>query len=322
MIQSVRSQIDRIPRVWMYYREMYRYRLAVSNRQSFFQKFKASYQSFLKLFFNRQNVLFYPDRPLPIFVIYKIFLSLGYHVTTNPSKPYAIAVKWWDNIGSGNPFFPSSENSVFEELSRKYPDLHIVNLKCNDVSKKRVSEVFEKIFGYTLSIDPGTYHGKCVMKANGNGLHLGKILECPTEVRRDGFVYEKLVKNEVENGLVQDMRVPIFKKTIPFVYLKYRPIEERLVDRKHTLAKTVVVKVSDVLSEEEVGKVNQFCEKIGLDYGEIDILRDRDDQKIYIVDVNNDPCGPPSPISGDCSPTAIVQLAEAFDKTFFSNSWQ
>ena len=318
MIQSVHNQIERIPRVWMYYREMYRYRLAVSNRQGFFQKFQVFCQSFIKLFFHRQKVLFYPDRPLPIFVIYKIFLSLGYHVTTNPSEPCAIAIKWWDNIGSGNPFF--SSDSVLEELACNRPDLQIVNMNCNDVSKKRVSEVFEEIFGYSLSVDPGTYCGKCVMKANGNGLHLGKILECPTQVRRDGFVYEKLVKNEVENGLVQDMRVPIFRKTIPFVYLKYRPIQERLVDRKHTLAKTVVVKVSDVLTEEEVGKVNQFCEKMGLDYGEIDILRDRDDQKIYVVDVNNDPCGPPFPISGDCTPTAIVQLAEAFDKTFLQSN--
>ena len=155
------------------------------------------------------------------------------------------------------------------------------------------------------------------MKANGNGLHLGEVLDCPREVRRDGFVYEKLINNEVENGLVQDMRVPIFRKTIPFVYLKYRPMEDRLVDRSHTLSKTVIVKVSAVLTEEEVGKIHQFCEKMGLDYGEIDVLRDRDDKKIYIVDVNNDPAGPPVPISGDHSPAAIVQLAKAFDETFF-----
>jgi hypothetical protein len=156
------------------------------------------------------------------------------------------------------------------------------------------------------------------MKANGNGLHLGEVIECPTKVRRDGFVYEKLINNEVQNGLVEDIRVPIFRNTIPFVYLKYRSVQERLVDRKHTLSKTLIAKVSDLLTEEEVEKINQFCEKIGLDYGEIDILRDRGEQKIYIVDVNNDPSGPPSPISGDNSPTAIVRLAQAFEETFLA----
>jgi hypothetical protein len=31
---------------------------------------------------------------------------------------------------------------------------------------------------------------------------------------------------------------------------------------------------------------------MGLDFGELDILRDNDDGRIYIVDVNNTPSGP------------------------------
>ena len=74
--------------------------------------------------------------------------------------------------------------------------------------------------------------------------------------------------------------------------------------------------VSNLFTEKEVEKIIQFCEKIGLDYGEIDILRDRGDQRIYIVDVNNDPAGPPAPISGNNSLPAIVRLTQAFEKTF------
>ena len=58
---------------------------------------------------------------------------------------------------------------------------------------------------------------------------------------------------------------------------------------------------------------------LGLDYGEIDVLRDRNEGKIYIVDVNNNPAGPPEPISALDGNLAIVRLAEAFENTFASD---
>jgi len=252
-------------------------------------------------------------------VIHKIFLALGFHLTTDPSQHCDIAIKWRCTIGrseAGNPFFPPE--AALEELAHNRPDLKVLNMNCNDVSKEHVSAVFEEIFGYSLSVDPGTYSGKCVMKSNWNGLHVGEIIECPTTVRREGFVYQKLLNNEVENGLVQDIRVPIFRNTIPFVYLKYRPVQERLVDRSHINRKIVMAEVSEVLSAEEVKHITQFFQKMGLEYGEIDVLRDRDDQRIYIVDVNNDPSGPPSPLSDEHSRRAIVRLAKAFEETFLS----
>ncbi len=308
------SHVERVWRVISYFKEIYRYRVALTSARSLPQRTKVFVETCSVLFFNRKKVLFYPDRPESLFVIYKIFLALGFHLTTNPSEHCDLAMKWRNTIGTGNPFFPPEVE--LEELMKNRPDLKILNMNCNDVSKKRVSAVFEETFGYSTSVNPGTYSGKCVMKSDWNGLHVGEIIDCPTEIRRNGFVYEKLINNEVGNGLVQDIRVPIFGTTIPFVYLKSRPVQERLVDRSHTLSKTVMAEVSDFLTNEEVKKIYQFCEKLGLDYGEIDILRDRGDQKIYIVDVNNDPSGPPAPISGEYSMPAIVRLAQAFEQNF------
>ncbi len=310
----ISSQVGRFRRVSLYFQEIFRYRLALCLVKGVFQRFKVFVQTCAMLFLNRKIVLFYPDRPPYLFVIHKVFLALGFHLTTNPSEHCDIAMKWRNTIGTGNPFFPPE--AALEGLLHKRPNLKILNMNCNDVSKKRVSAVFEEIFGYSTSVDPATYSGKCVMKSDWNGLHVGEIIECPTKVRRDGFVYEKLINNEVGDGFVQDIRAPIFGRTIPFVYLKFRPVQERLVDRSHTLSKTVMAEVLDILSEGEVDKIHQFCEKIGLDCGEIDILRDRNDKKIYIVDVNNDPSGPPDPISGTYPLPAIVRLAQAFEKTF------
>ena len=54
----------------------------------------------------------------------------------------------------------------------------------------------------------------------------------------------------------------------------------------------VIHRTSDVLSAIELDLVLQFCRAIGLDYGELDIVRDQEDGRIYIVDANNTPFGP------------------------------
>ena len=100
-------------------------------------------------------------------------------------------------------------------------------------------------------------------------------------------------------GLVEDIRVPIFGNKTPFVYIKQRSINDRFIDRVHTSKKAKIVEVSDDLSEDELKNIYRFCEKFCLDYNWLDVLRDRGDGRTYIVDVNNLPSGPPSPISPD-----------------------
>src|SRR3972149_6205746 len=148
------------------------------------------------------------------------------------------------------------------------------------------------------------------MKLNWNALHKGQTIECPTEPREGDFVYQKLICNETEDGFVEDMRVPIYGNRTPFVYLKYRSVKDRFVDREHTNTKATIVEVDEVLSVNELNNIYRFCEKIGLDYGELDVLRDKDDGRIYIVDANIAPSGPPSPISDDEGKIAVMRLAQ------------
>ena len=54
----------------------------------------------------------------------------------------------------------------------------------------------------------------------------------------------------------------------------------------HPLAAEVVehqVLRLDALSEEEIKNVLAFCKKFGLDYGEIDALRDAEDKRLYLA---------------------------------------
>ena len=277
------------------------------------KKVKVLMQVFWRVCVQKKKVLFCPEAPKPLFVIYKIFLFLGYRITDNPSHNVHLGMKWL-NAFDGSPFLP--EVPIFKKMSQAPSEIRIVNMHCPDVSKRQVSATFEKVFGYSLSIDPRLYRGKCVMKSNWNGLHVGKILECPTPIPESEYVYEKLINNETGDGFVEDIRVPIFRDIIPFVYIKQRGLDDRLVDRKHTAKRVTLCEVSAYLSAQEIQKTLEFCEALGVEYGEIDVLRNRDDGKIYIVDVNTNPAGPPEPISFDDSKTALVRLANAFEKTF------
>ncbi|MDR4495758.1 MAG: hypothetical protein R3B74_15355 [Nitrospirales bacterium] len=297
-----------------YFLRVYRYRCDILGNGKFSgKKIQTLVQVFWRVVIQKKKILFLPEPPKPLFVIYKILLFLGYRITNDTSHKVHMGLKWL-NAFDGSPFLP--DVPLFRKLGQSPSGIPIVNMHCHDVSKRQVSAVFEKIFGYSVSIDPRTYRGKCVMKSNWNGLHVGQILECPTAIPNSEFVYEKLINNETDNGLVQDIRVPIFKSIIPFVYIKQRAIDDRLVDRKHTAKNVKVSEVAEYLSDKEIQKIVQFCEALGLDYGEIDVLRDRKEGKIYIVDVNNNPAGPPEPINADDGKVAITRLAKAFEEAF------
>jgi hypothetical protein len=55
---------------------------------------------------------------------------------------------------------------------------------------------------------------------------------------------------------------------------------------------------------------------MGLDYGELDVLRDLGDRRIYVVDVNPTPDGPPNHIGAADSEIALARMADAFNEVF------
>ena len=306
--------VMRIRWAYAFLLQTYRYRVEFTKAHSITEKLPLFLQSFQRTFIDRKRIFFYPDRPTSLYcAIYKILMFLGYRITSETQKNCDLAIKYWHGF-DGNPFY--SEKSFPQLKSTKQNGVKVLNIRCNDISKVRVNSVFEDTFGYPLSVDPSKHSGKCVMKLNWNALHKGQIIECPTELGEADFVYQKLIQNEVGDGLVEDMRVPIFGHKTPFVYLKYRLLENRFVDREHTAKKATIVEVPEVLSEDELNNIYRFCEKIGLDYGELDVLRDRVDGRIYIIDANIAPSGPPSPISDDEAKVAVVRLAQAFEEAF------
>ena len=122
-----------------------------------------------------------------------------------------------------------------------------------------------------------------------------------------------ITMNVHDAGAAEDIRVPVFGHLIPFCYRKRRPIDSRF-SNENTSA--TLCEVDTVLSAAEVQQIFQFCDAMGLDYGELDVLRDRDDGRLYVVDVNNTPWGPPNHLDPASVPVALQRLAHAFVAAF------
>lgn len=188
-----------------------------------------------------------------------------------------------------------------------------LNRDCNDISKSKVASVFEDVFGYSLDVDPRTSAPPFVCKSEINGRHDGYITTENCEPK-EGWVYQKLIQTETPDGTVLDVRAVMVFGNIPLVYLKERPVNARFfnLNTRCRLADT-----HDYLSAEEQTLISQFCQKMRLDWGGLDILRDARDGKIYIVDVNKTDMGPPLalPLEEKLRSTRILgqALREAVD---------
>jgi hypothetical protein len=169
-------------------------------------------------------------------------------------------------------------------------------------------------------VDPLAYYGPCVEKSNRNARHDGHIVFAPAAAPRAGAVYQRLINNAVREDLVEDIRVPVINGTVPFAYLKYRSIAARF-DSNRNLAVRLCA-AEDVLSAAEIRNIGRFTRSIGLDYGELDVLRDRDDGRIYVVDANKTPAGPSYRLPSADFRRAVKMLALAFRDQFLSNAYR
>ena len=70
-----------------------------------------------------------------------------------------------------------------------------------------------------------------------------------------------------------------------------------------------------LFSHQEINLIKNFCKNFHLDFGELDILRDRQSKKIYIVDVNKTAWGPPDKIALKDGKKAIQLINKNFQES-------
>jgi hypothetical protein len=250
----------------------------------------------------RRTILTWPDVPGEGHVLAKLCALQGYACTNDAQVQFDFA---WH-------FEDATQSSA--SLPAGLDPRQTVNGLCLNISKRRVAQVFDEVFGYSLAIDPTTYSGPATVKSDRNALHDGRTIQCPipSAAVRSDCVYQRLIDNETGFGTVTDLRTVIHGGRIPLVYRKFRSLETRYTN---TNDRVELCEPKEVFTEDERGTLLRFANGLGLDFGEVDVLRDRTSGKIYVVDANNTPMGPPNGLTSGDSARALRVLLESF-RTF------
>lgn len=259
-------------------------------------------------------VYFYPEKPHPYTVCFRTLHRLGvspkqgWPTTQTPG----LVFMWKDDT-----FVPAPTTEAMEHAQGSV----LINAKCLDISKARVDAIHQQVLGYSLAVDPGTYTGRMVVKSNLNGEHDGQEVMGPVATPLSSAVYQRVVDNRppqvptelAGRHVVCDIRVAIFGGQAGFAYMKYRPVDSRF---SNTNSLVDLAQLPDVLSHQEVELIERYCQTFGLDYGEIDVVRDAQDGRIYILDINKTPLGPPNGLPEAKRQKALQMYCHAFSAWF------
>jgi hypothetical protein len=177
------------------------------------------------------------------------------------------------------------------------------------VSKSNVARACAAAFGHPLAVDPRLHVGPAVEKSEINAAHDGRIVQCPTQPA-PGRVYQRVVDNRgADPSLVEDLRTCTVGGNPVVVFIKRRPVTKRF---QNTNTDVVLRTPEEVFSAAEIAQISAFTREIGLDWGGVDVLRDRTDGTLYIVDANKTDMGPPITLNLPDKLIATRKLAAAF----------
>jgi len=258
--------------------------------------------SWFKNGFQLPVMVVYPDYPSKKTTIYKICRSLGFRITNKRLKR-AQLVLW----------FHDTTHASSELLVQSYPQKNVINKRCTDISKKHVDHIHQNVLGYSTIIDPTKHEGFAVAKSDINALHDGEIIRCPLSSPSEKAIYQIVIDNKTNGDEYVDFRVPVIGGSIPLVYKKYKKEEVRFTNQVH---RSELYTPEKVFSHEEMQLIREMAVQMGADFCEVDILRDNASQRIYIIDVNKTPDGPPTGLNKRESKEAVRLLTTTFKKAF------
>ncbi len=217
------------------------------------------------------RIWFTPQRPGPWYLARGAALVAG--IRAAPREAEAEVAFYFDDVTTGRP--PAS----------RLPGL---NFGCVDTSKSRVAAAFEAVFGYPLAVDPAVDGGLIVEKSQKNGVHDGRLVRSPTPAR-PGRAYQRFVDTADDAGVARDLRTVCVGRRPVLVWVKEKPAGARFSINNR---RAVLREPDEVFSPAELADIGRLCEAMRLDWGGLDILRERADGRLYVVDVNKTDLGP------------------------------
>lgn len=243
------------------------------------------------------TIAFTPERARPWYLIWAVTRAAGAKLAKDAALADVVM------------HFEDATYSPNAAPARLKPGARLVNFGCTDVSKSNVSRACAAAFGYPLGIDPATHHGPAVEKSEINAAHDGRIVQCPTPAL-PGRVYQRVIDNRgLDPDLVDDLRTCTVGGKAACVFIKRRPVTKRFLN---TNTEVSLRAPEEVFTPAELEQISAFTREIGLDWGGVDVLRDRADGRLYIVDANKTDMGPPISLNLPDKLKATRMLAKAF----------
>ncbi len=246
-----------------------------------------------------QFVLVYPDWPSKRASIMAYATALGYAVTNREDT----ADRYRGQVRIQLAFDDRTE--------KRQAQPGFWNGHCLDISKSTLDRHHHDVFGYGVNVHPRTHSGPMLEKSEGNAVHDGREIEGPLAAAevQPGKVYQRIIDNRTESGLFEDLRVVVINGQVPVVYRKRKSGEVRYTNE--TVEVDLAASPKTVLSEEEMVQIASISTKMRADFAELDILRDRQDGRIYCVDLNPTPYGPPAGLSKGQKAQATMLIQHA-----------
>jgi hypothetical protein len=245
----------------------------------------------------RFKIYFTPERARPWYLVWAVSRAAGAELAKDPSQA-DVVMQFEDATITPNPPPPRLKDGV-----------RLINFGCTDVSKSKVAKASETAFGYQLAVDPSTHVGPAVEKSEINAAHDGRIVQCPIQPA-PGRVYQRVIDNRgLDPDLVEDLRTCTVGGKPVCVFIKRREVTKRFLN---TNVDVTLKTPEEVFSPEERDQISAFARALKLEWGGVDVLRDRADGKLYIVDANKTDMGPPLGLNLPDKVRATRILAAAF----------
>lgn len=220
-----------------------------------------------------KTILFYPEFPDWHADLHSIVFYSPYRITSNPREKFDYLINWEDATFK-------RPDATLVDLLKTY---RAMNLEWTDIGKEKVEEVFVKVFGYSTFVDPFTYRGKAIEKSNLNSKHSSaRFVDCPVSRVKEGFIYQKFLENKVDDKHALDVRLTWINGRLPIAMKRYKA-QFDIFDK--TLKYELAVP-EKVFTPDEIDKILRFCREMKLDYAELDTIRNNEDNRLYIIDVN------------------------------------
>lgn len=243
------------------------------------------------------TIAFSPERARPWYLVWAVARAAGAKLAKDVATADVVM------------HFEDATYSPNDPPAKHKLGARFINFGCRDVSKSNVAKACERAFGNPLAVDPRKHIGPAVEKSEINAAHDGRIVQCPA-VPTPGRVYQRVVDNRsTDPNLVEDLRTCTIGGKPIVVFIKRREVTKRFLN---TNTEVVMRMPEEVFSPEEMNQISAFTREIGLDWGGVDVLRDRADGRLYIVDANKTDMGPPIALNLPDKLIATRMLAKAF----------